>query len=90
MRIFYQNGIQQEAPNYIDRNDRFSIQELESSSNPYIYPGDSIKYELDGELVSLYDKIRDLFFADTYKYYEQLDSMPIFAQVAYPKFICHT
>ncbi|KUO76397.1 MAG: hypothetical protein APF77_06780 [Clostridia bacterium BRH_c25] len=53
-----------------------------SSVDPYIYPGDSIKYELDGELVSLYDKLRDLFFPDTDKYYSQLNTMPIFFQAA--------
>lgn len=83
MRTFFQNGTQQDVFFYADDSDVFCIQELENPAvDPYIYQGDSIKYELDGELVSLYDKLRDLFFADTDKYYAQLNSMPIFIQAA--------
>lgn len=83
MKTFCQNGIQRDENFFVEESDGFCIQEMENSSvDPYIYPGNSIKYELDAELVSLYDKLRDLFFPDTDKYYSQLYSMPIFVQAA--------
>ena len=55
---------------------------LEPRIERYIYTGDSIKYELDSELVILYDKLRDLIFEDVDKYYSELDIMPVFVQDA--------
>jgi len=55
MRTFYQNGITRDVPFFADGSDGFCVQELEKPAvEPYRYPGDSIKYELDRELVSFF------------------------------------
>lgn len=46
------------------------------------YQGDGIKYELDKELVGLYDLFRDLLFEDVDQYYKELSIMPIWVQEA--------
>lgn len=40
--------------------------------NKYIYPDDSIKYELENQLVDLYDLFRDSLFKDTDQYYREV------------------
>lgn len=82
MKIFLQNGtITDNFSNelskyfYIIKND-LAIQQK------YIYNGDSILYDLDSELVLLYDKFRDLLFDDIDKYYNKLKLMPIFVKEA--------
>lgn len=61
----------------------FYVQDLGNEHlNRYLYPGDSLKYELDDELVSLYDKLRDTFFDDIDEYYKGLNNMPVFVQEA--------
>ncbi|MDO4800946.1 MAG: hypothetical protein Q4A15_02150 [Prevotellaceae bacterium] len=83
MKTYFENGTLQEVPYFLDKSDMFYIQELEGDrSDKYVYPSDSIKYELDTELVSLYDKFRDAFFGDTNEYYRELRQLPIFAQEA--------
>lgn len=83
MKIFFENGTLQDVAYFLDENDTFYVQELEDDCpDKYVYPGDSIKYELDTELVSLYDKFRDVFFRDTDKYYRELDRLPCFVQTA--------
>jgi hypothetical protein len=83
MKTFFQNGLQGDLQYFAEVSDGFCIHEIENNDvDPYIYQGDSIRYEVDSELVSLYDKLRDLFFPDTDKYYSQLELMPIFVQAA--------
>ncbi len=83
MKTYFQNGIVEDIPHYLEDDTRFYIQELQGNPpDKYIYPGDKLKYELDSELVSLYDKFRDLFFHDPKSYYAELDFMPIFVQEA--------
>lgn len=83
MKTFLESGIMTEMPCFLNESDTFYIQELEGDcSDKYVYPGDSIKYDLDAELVCLYDKFRDVFFEDTDAYYKELDSIPIFVQTA--------
>lgn len=83
MKTFLESGIMTEMPCFLNESDTFYIQELEGDcSDKYVYPGDSIKYDLDAELVCLYDKFRDVFFEDTDAYYKELDSLPIFVQTA--------
>ena len=43
---------------------------------------ENLSYELDGELVVLYDKLRDLIFNDTEKYYMESCNIPIFINEA--------
>ena len=52
MNTYYGCGILKDIPYIIDNPGDFQIQDL-GQNNPdrYIYPGDSIKYELDSELV---------------------------------------
>lgn len=70
MKTFFESGIMKEVPYFINGSGTFYIQELKDADfDKYVYSGDSIKYELDTELVSLYDKFRDLFFEDTDAYY---------------------
>ena len=83
MKTYFQNGISKDINLYPDYVETFCIQEMPKPSvEKYIYIGDSIKYELDAELVVLYDKLRDLLFEDTDKYYSELDIMPHFVQDA--------
>lgn len=83
MKTFFESGIMKEVPYFINGSGTFYIQELKDADfDKYVYSGDSIKYELDTELVSLYDKFRDLFFEDTDAYYRELSSLPIFIQTA--------
>lgn len=61
----------------------FYIQDMgDDYGDRYVYPNDSLKYSLDSELVSLYDKFRDLIFPDTEAYYRELDALPIWVQSA--------
>lgn len=82
MKTYYKNGIMQDTDVYLNFIDDFCIQEIPDTIEKYSYKGDSIRNELDNELVVLYDKLRDLLFPDTDKYYEQIDSAPIFVQEA--------
>lgn len=81
MKTYFQNGTAENIPHFFEDSAGFYIQELQGNlPDKYIYPGDNLKYELDSELVSLYDKFRDLFFEDTKAYYAELNLMPIFVQ----------
>ena len=53
MNTYYGCGILKDIPYIIDNPGDFQIQDL-GQNNPdrYIYQGDSIKYELDSELVN--------------------------------------
>ena len=83
MKTIYVNGIEKDEPTFLDDSAMFYIQELnQDASDRYVYPNDSIKYQLDGELVVLYDTLRDVFFENTKEYYEELNCMPIFVQSA--------
>ena len=81
--IYYSNGTSCDIGYFLKDTTEFSVQDLgEGHPDRYVYPGDSLKYELDGELVKLYDKLRDIFFDDIDEYYKELCNMPIFAQEA--------
>lgn len=83
MKTYFQNGISKDIELFPDYVETFCVQKMSGSSiEKYIYKGDSIKYELDSELVILYDKLRDLLFQDTDKYYFESKTMPIFVQDA--------
>lgn len=83
MKTYFQNGTSDDIELFPDYVENFCVQKmLESSVEKYIYTGDSIKYDLDSELVILYDKLRDLLFEDVDKYYSELDLMPVFVQDA--------
>lgn len=83
MKTYFQNGTAKDIPHFLEDGTGFYIQELQGNfTEKYIYPGDELKYELDSELVSLYDKFRNLFFNDTMTYYAELNFMPIFVQEA--------
>ena len=83
MKTYFQNGTVDDIELFPDYAEKFCVQKmLEPSVEKYIYTGDSIKYEIDAELVILYDKLRDLLFEDVDKYYSELDVMPIFVQDA--------
>lgn len=83
MKTFFQDGISKEVNYFLGEQPLFYIQKLEGNpSEKYVYPGDSIKYELDNELVALYDKLRDLFFPDVDQYYSEAYLMPDYVQNA--------
>ena len=53
MKTFFESGIMKEVPYFINGSGTFYIQELKDADfDKYVYSGDSIKYELDTELVS--------------------------------------
>lgn len=84
MKTYFSNGMCQEIDYFLeDTSPMFYIQDMgDDYSDRYVYPNDSLKYSLDSELVSLYDKFRDLVFPDTETYYKKLNSLPIWVQGA--------
>ncbi len=83
MKTYFQSGIVKEVPYFIDEISEFQIQELDNQTlNRFTYPGDSINYTLDNELCILYDSLRNIFFKDTDKYYQELSMLPIWVQEA--------
>ena len=78
MKTYLQNGLCYDRPHIIDEQQTFSIQEINSPVEKYIHTGDEILYDLDGELVLLYDTLRDLYFNDTKSYYREFESLPQF------------
>lgn len=83
MKTYFQNGTAKNIPYFLDKSDYFYVQKMEGSrTERYTYTGDNIKYDIESELISLYDKFRDLFFPNTDAYYTELDSLPAFVQTA--------
>lgn len=85
MKTYLCNGMVKEYPYFIDdASTGFFIQEIGEKHNAaqYVYPNDSIKYELDNQLVELYDLFRTLLFKDAKKYYEEVMSLPNWVQHA--------
>lgn len=81
--IYYSNGIRCDINEVPKVTTEFYIKDLgKEYSDRFIYPGDSLKYELDSELIALYNKLRDIFFDDIDEYYKELYTMPIFVQDA--------
>lgn len=79
MKVYLQNGLVEDVNLIYKGASSFYVQEFKDG---YIYPNDTIKYDIDSELVKLYDSFRDLFFSDTEGYYRELECMPIFVQEA--------
>lgn len=83
MKTITQYGITTEYAYFLGNQKSFYIQRLDGDvPDKYIYPGDSIKYELDAQLTVLYDTFRDVFFPDLALYYSELASLPILLQCA--------
>ena len=84
MITYYGTGIAKDYPNLLDESTEFGIQEIEMDhyAERYTYPNDSIKFQLDIELVNLYDLFRDLIFPDTEQYYGEAMCLPIWIQEA--------
>ena len=78
MKTYFGNGIVKEIPYFLNDDSIFAIQELDSAQagNRFVYPGDSIKYELDLALVDLYDVFRDLVFEDMKLFYCEQRMIP--------------
>lgn len=79
MKVYLTNGMVKEETRHENLKPEFYILEFD---NKYMYPNDSISYDVDNELVRLYDTLRDLFFESTDEYYKELDFLPIFVQAA--------
>ena len=85
MKTYLGNGMVNEYPHFIDDSSvGFFIQETEGLyvTDKYIYPDNSINYELDNQLVYLYDLFRDSLFKDTDQYYREVASLPLWVQRA--------
>ncbi len=83
MKTYFINGTMRDVNCFIGELAEFQIQEIDSDNlNRYIYPGDTINYTLDSELVKLYDVLRDLYFDDVDKYYKEVNVLPIWVQEA--------
>lgn len=83
MRTIFMNGMERDISYFLEDNSMFYIQEQSHNAfDKYRYPGCSIRYDLDDELVLLYDTLRDMFFEDTRNYYMELSIMPDFVQRA--------
>lgn len=82
IKYYLKNGTICEAP-ITDENLGFSIISYEvMGEKKFSYENDELLSNIDSELVSLYDKFRDIYFPDTEGYYKQLKFMPIFIQEA--------
>ena len=83
MKTYLSSGIKKDIPYVIADSKEFFIQDL-GSRNPdrYIYPNYLIKYELDNELVLLYDTLQDLYFEDDDNYYNEIYNLPIWIREA--------
>ena len=80
MIIYTQNGMRSDEGYLTGRDDKFYIQYYpDNPIDPYMYPGDGIKYDLDADLVELYDSLRDFFFEDTKSFYIWQSLYPFFA-----------
>lgn len=84
MKTFFSSGLIGDIPYILNEDDEFGIQEMEdkSSTSQYMYQDDYINYELDNELVGLYDIFRDIIFPDMDEYYEEIKHLPIWVQEA--------
>lgn len=59
--IYYSNGTRCDINDVLKVTTEFYIKDLgKEYPDRFIYPGDSLKYELDDELVTLYNKLRDI------------------------------
>lgn len=83
MKTYLQNGTIINS-DYIPPDDTsFIVYKMPHNSvDKYIYSGDHIKYEIDTELVRLYDTIRYLYFPNTDEYYFALNLLPMWVQEA--------
>ena len=79
MKAYLQNGLAEDINIMYNGDSPFYVQDFKGG---YIYPNDSIKYDIDNELVKLYDTFRDLFFDDINKYYQEVYFLPTFVQQA--------
>ena len=84
MEIIYFSQYGRELEQYDETlNDKFYIEKYSTDHDTkYGYTGDSILYDLDSQLVLLYDKLRDIYFPNTDAYYQQIYSIPGFVQDA--------
>lgn len=84
MKTYFFYGIIKDIPYILAEDGEFGIQEMEGNSltDRYMYPGDSIKYELDGALAELYDIFRDFIFSDIDDYYRKLKTLPLWVRHA--------
>lgn len=81
--IYSRNGTKYELDDISKGTTEFYIEDLgEHYPNKFLYPGYSTNYELDNELVILYDKLRDVFFENADEYYKHLCIRPVFVQDA--------
>lgn len=79
MKAYLQNGLAEDINIIYNGDSSFYVQDFKGG---YMYPNDTIKHDIDGELVKLYDTFRDLFFSDSEKYYQELYYLPIFVKQA--------
>lgn len=84
MKTYCRNGMIKNMPYMVEDFKEFLIQEAEGidSVKRFFYPGDTINYALDAELVNLYDTFRDLIFEDTQQYYFEKSMLPVWVQEA--------
>lgn len=82
MITYFQDGHTEDVPYFITDCMQFFIQDIGTSVDKYAYPNDSLKYDVDNELVKLYDAFRDVLFPDTKQYYREISKIPIWVQEA--------
>lgn len=88
MNIYLQTGIKTDDIRQCDGSDFFYIEEYERPIALYVYPEDSINYDLERALVILYDTFRTFLFEDTDQYYSELYALPIFVTSAGYDSVC--
>ena len=79
--VFYlKNGISINELSFIQKHDdMFYIESVDKNQEKrYSFDGDSLLEEIDLQLVSLYDRFRDLFFIDKNQYYFEYSILPNF------------
>lgn len=79
MKAYLKNGLAEDINIIYNGEESFYVQDFKGG---YIYPEDTIKYDIDDELIQLYDTFRDLFFPDKEEYYREINNLPILVQEA--------
>lgn len=82
IKYYLKNGTLCETPISVENLGFYIISYDVMGERKFSYENDEILLNIDGELVLLYDKLRDIYFPDTEDYYRQLNSMPQFIQQA--------
>lgn len=77
MKTYYQDGTMADVQYILTEKEQFAIQCHTTKEHEVIfYQNDTLVWDVQAELVVLYDKFRDLYFSDLDLYYREHSNMP--------------